>query len=225
MKKAWRAPSRWWNSVFAIVTLATVSGAASAADLVGEALARYAEVESYTVTLRSYTEPGGPFREVIRYSYSKPGWVRMDFLRPHAGMVLVYDPERKAVRLWPFGQSGPGFSLDPGNWLLASAGGHRADRSDFGALLAQVAAVRERGSTENLEEEVLGGRMAAHIRITGHGEAEVEGVHRFDLWLDSISLMPLKVEAYSRSDGPVDFVLMDDLELNVALSRRLFEKP
>lgn len=225
MKKAWRASSRWWNSAFAIVTLATASGAVSAADLVGEALARYAEVESYTVTLRSYTEPGGPFREIIRYSYSKPGWVRMDFLRPHAGMALIYDPERKVVRLWPFGPSGPVVFLDPGNWLLASAGGHRADRSDIGALLAQVAALRERGSTESLKEEALGGRMAAHLRITGHGEAEVEGVQRFDLWLDPISRMPLKVEAYGRSDVPVDFVLMDDLELNVALPRRLFEKP
>ena len=225
MKRAWRASSRWWNSVFAIVTLATASGAASAADLVGDAVARYSVVESYTVTLRSYTEPGGPFREIIRYSYSKPGWVRMDFLRPHAGMVLIYDPERKAVRLWPFGPHGPGLSLDPGSWLLASAGGHRADRSDIAALLAQVAALRERGRAENLGEEALSGRRAVHLRITGLGEAEVEGVHRFDLWLDAISLMPLKVEAYGRSDVPVDFVLMDDLELNVALPRRLFEKP
>lgn len=51
------------------------------------------------------------------------------------------------------------------------------------------------------------------------------GVHRFDLWLDTNSLMPLKVEAYDRRDVPVDWVLMDDLELNVALPRRMFEKP
>ena len=201
------------------------SGGACAADLVGEAVARYAEVKSYTVTLRSYTEPGGPFREIIRYSYSKPGWVRMDFRLPHAGMVLIYNPEINTVRLWPFGPRGPGFSLDPGNWLLASTGGHRVDRSDIGALLAQVAALRERGSTESLGEEALSGRTTVHLRITGHGETEVEGVHRFDLWLDPNSLMPLKVEAYDRRGIPVDLVLMDDLELNVALPRQMFEKP
>lgn len=205
--------------------LAPAFGAASAADLVGEAVARYSAVASYTVTLRSYAERGGPFREIIRYAYRKPGWVRMDFRLPHAGMVLIYDPERNAVRLWPFGPRGPGFSLDPGSWLLASAGGHRVDRSDIGALLAQVAALREQGSTESLGEEALSGRTTVHLRITGHGETEVEGVHRFDLWLDPNSLMPLKAEAYDRRGVPVDLVLMDDLELNVALPRQVFEKP
>ncbi len=206
------------------MVLATTTGQAYA-DLVDDALARYASVESYRVTLRSSGNPGGAFREVIRYAYRKPGWVRMDFHRPYAGMVLIYSPEKSAVRLWPFGPAGPGFTLSTDNWLLSSAGKHRVDRSDIGALLSHVLRVRQQGAVEVLGEEPLNGRTVLHLRVTDRDRDEVDGVNRFDLWLDTDSLMSLKVEAYDRSGIPVDLVLMDDLELNLALPAGLFESP
>lgn len=215
---------RSWNRVFALMVLAASSGPATA-DSLDEALARYASVESYRVTLRSSESPGGAFREVIRYVYRKPGWVRMDFRRPYAGMVLIYSPEKKAVRLWPFGPSGPGFTLSPDNWLLSSAGKHRVDRSDIGALLDHVLQLRQLGVMEVLGEEPLNGRTALHLRVAGRDHAEVDGVHRFDLWLDAVALMPLKVEAHDRNGVPVDLVLMDDLELNLALPAEVFDRP
>lgn len=195
------------------------------ADLLDEAQARFASVESYRVALRSSANPGGAFREIIRYAYRKPGWVRMDFRRPYAGMVLIYSPEKKTVRLWPFGPGGPGFTLDPDNWLLTSAGKHRVDRSDIGALLSRVLWVRQQGVAEVLGEESLNGRSTLHLRVTGRDRGEVDGVTRFDLWFDRASFMPLKVEAYDRNGIPVDLVLMDDLEINLALPAGLFEAP
>ncbi len=215
---------RSWNRVFALMVLAASSGPATA-DSLDEALARYASVESYRVTLRSSETPGGAFREVIRYVYRKPGWVRMDFHRPYAGMVLIYSPEKKAVRLWPFGPSGPGFTLSPDNWLLSSAGKHRVDRSDIGALLDHVLQLRQQGVTEILGEEPLNGRTVLHLRVVGRDHAEVDRVHRFDLWLDAAALMPLKVEARDRNGVTVDLVLMDDLELNLALPAEVFDRP
>lgn len=206
------------------MVLAASPGPVSA-DSLDEALARFASIETYRVTLRSSESPGGAYREVIRYTYRKPGWVRMDFRRPYAGMVLIYSPEKKAVRLWPFGPTGPGFTLSPDNWLLSSAGRHRVDRSDIGALLAHVLQLRQQGAVEVLGDEPQNGRTVLRLRVTGRDRGEVDRVHRFDLWLDAVSLLPLKVEAYDRDGAPVDLVLMDDLELDVALPAEIFERP
>lgn len=215
---------RSWSKVFALMVLAATTGP-TRADYLDNALVRYASVETYRVTLRSSERPGGAYREVIRYAYRKPGWVRMDFHRPYAGMVLIYNPEKRAVRLWPFGPAGPGFTLSPDNWLLSSAGKHHVDRSDIGALLSHVLRLRQRGASEVLGEEPLNGRTVIRLHVTGRDRDEVEGVHRFDLWLDAGTFMPLKVEAYDRGGIPVDLVLMDDLELNPALPTGIFDRP
>lgn len=215
---------RPWNRVFAFMVLAASAGPATA-DPLDEALARYRSIETYRVTLRSSESPGSAFREVIRYVYRKPGWVRMDFHRPYAGMVLTYNPEKKAVRIWPFGPGGPGFTLSPDNWLLSSAGKHRVDRSDIGALLTHVLRLRRQGATEILGEAPLDGRAVLQLRVTGRDRDEVDGVHRFDLWLDAVTLMPLKVEAYDRDGVPVDLVLMDDMETDLALPAGIFDRP
>lgn len=195
------------------------------ADILDDALVRFAAIRTYQATLRSAETPGGPFREIIRYVYRKPGWVRMDFVRPREGMILIYDPEKQVVRLWPFGANGPDFSLSPQNWLLTSAGGHRVDRSDIGALLAHAAAVRRKGTLELLGEEPITDRPAVHVRVVASGEEVVDKVHRFELWLDADSLMPLQAEGYGLRDAPVDLVRMDDLVLDLALPDSVFAVP
>jgi outer membrane lipoprotein-sorting protein len=129
------------------------------------------------------------------------------------------------VRLWPFGPRGPGFTLSPENWLLTSAGKHRVDRSDIGALLSHALSLRQQGAAEVLGEEPLNGRTALRLRVRGLEREEVDGVHRFDLWLDADTCMPLRAEAYDRRDVPVDLVLMDDLELDPPLPAGIFDRP
>jgi outer membrane lipoprotein-sorting protein len=195
------------------------------ADVLDDALAHFAAIRTYQVTLRSSGTPGGPFREVIRYTYRKPGWVRMEFVRPHQGLILLYDPEKRIVRLWPFGAKGPDFTLSPRNWLLTSAGGYSVDRSDIGVLLAKAVALRNKGALESLGEEVLADRRTLHVRVSGASGEVVEEVHRFELWLDADSLMPLKAEAYGLRDVPIDLVLMDDLALDTDFPERMFVAP
>lgn len=195
------------------------------ADVLDDALARFATLHSYQVTLRGSATPGTPPREVIRYTYRKPGWVRMDFVRPHQGLVLLYDPEKRSVHLWPFGARGPDFALSPRNWLLVSAGGYSVDRSDIGVLLAKAVALKNKGALESLGEETLDGRRALRVRVNGAGDEVVEEVHRFELWLAADSLMPLKAEAYGLRDAPLDLVLMDDLALDITLPENFFKAP
>src|SRR5512147_353680 len=115
VKRMWKVSSKRWKIPAAVGLFAIMSDTASA-DLLDDALSRYSKVETYQVTLRSSASHGGPFREIIRYAFKQPGWVRMDFSQPYSGMVLIYDPEKNRVRLWPWGSRGPDFSLSPDNW-------------------------------------------------------------------------------------------------------------
>ena len=160
-----------------------------------------------------------------RYTYKKPGWVRMDFRKPHNGLVLIYDPQSNGVRLWPLDPKGPDFSLSPDSWLLRSGGGERVDRSDIGTLLQRAIRLRESGAAQVLGNDRVNHHDAVRLRVIGGAGAAVEGVHRFDLWLDSRTLMPLKVEAYDDRDDPLDLVLMDDLKLDVPLQEKVFQEP
>ena len=77
------------------------------------AIEHYQTVESYRVTIRSFHSGGD---ENIHYYYKKPGFVRMEFVHPHAGAVLVYNPNTRRVRLRPFGTGHfPELELSPGN--------------------------------------------------------------------------------------------------------------
>ncbi|MDA8129495.1 MAG: DUF1571 domain-containing protein [Betaproteobacteria bacterium] len=223
LNRIFKALSRRWRGGITLLLL-VLSGTASA-DLLDDALMRYAKLETYQATLRSSAFPGGKFREVIRYTYKKPGWVRMDFQRPHPGLVLTYDPEKNGVRLWPFGPKGPDFSVSPDIAWLRSGGGERVDRSDIGTLLHRAITLRQSGNARILGKESVNHRDTVRLRVIGGAGKNVEGVHRFDLWLDDRTLMPLKVEAYDEHDAPLDIVLMDDLQIDTPLPERIFLGP
>src|SRR4030067_3612669 len=125
-------------------------------DPLAAAIEHYQTAESYRVTIRSFHAGG---EEHIRYYYRKPGFVRLEFIRPHDGAVLVYNPSTQRVRLWPFGAGRfPELNLNPGNLLIRSSRGQHVDRSDVGALFENVRTLREGGNAEVSGGGNMGGR-------------------------------------------------------------------
>lgn len=188
---------------------------------VSAAIAQYQTVESYQVTLKSSS--GNSESEVIHYFYKRPGFVRMEFVQPFEGAVLVYSPSTKEVRLRPFGGLRfPVFTLSPESRLVRSSSGHRVDRSDVGALLQNVKALQKLGATEVLGEELVEGRQALHVAIVGRDNFSVEGVCRYDLWLETSTFWPLKVSSYDAKNMLIETVVMDDLQINPVFSDVFF---
>ncbi|MGH8661359.1 MAG: LolA family protein [Burkholderiales bacterium] len=192
---------------------------ANSPDPVDAAIERYRTVESYRVTLRSSY---GDQSDVIRYSYKKPGFIRMDFVQPHKGAVLIYSPVTGNVRLWPFGVGLFSLTLSPGNRLVQSPTGHRVDQSDIGTLLRHVKTLQQNGETAILGEELLGGTKALRVVVAGAGKFVVGDVHRYELWLDTATLLPVKVVSRDLRDDIIETVLMDDLYPNVKIGNELF---
>ncbi len=189
-------------------------------DPLASAIEHYRTVESYRVTIHSTHADG---EEHIRYYYKKPGFVRMEFIRPHDGVLLIYNPDTRRVRVWPFGaEHFPEFSLSPGNPLIQSLSGIRVDQSDVGMLFENIRTLQAGGNTEMLGEESIGGRMALHFIVTGAGGIAVANVHRRELWLDMASQFPVKVISRDLRDAIIETVTMEDLKINTTLPEAFF---
>jgi outer membrane lipoprotein-sorting protein len=185
-----------------------------------DAIVHFQMVESYRVTVHSFHADG---EEHIRYAYRKPGYVRMEFIKPHSGALLIYSPQTRRVRLWPFGFGHiPEFDLSPGNALIRSSRGQHVDHSDVGALFENIRALEEHGHTELVGEEKLDGRAVLHLRTTGAGNSTAEGVHGFDWWLDTATLFPVKVISHDANGAVLETVVMEGLEINPLLPENLF---
>ncbi|MDP1928953.1 MAG: DUF1571 domain-containing protein [Thiobacillus sp.] len=198
--------------------LAATLTAAALAPLAA-AIKHYRSVETYRVTLHSTHDDG---EEEIRYAYKKPGFVRMEFIRPHEGAVLVYSPITQRVRLWPFGIGHfPEIKLSPGNPLVQNPHGQTVDQSDVGTLFEHVRILLEQGDAAVQDEARIENRTVLHL-VTGAPGVVVAGVHRYELWLDTASQFPVKVISRDQADAIIETVTLDDLEINLALPDGLF---
>lgn len=193
----------------------------STTNLLTDAEARFDALHSYQVTLRSTGAAGT--QEVILYFFRKPGWVRMEFEQPHRGAVLIYAPDTRRVRLWPFGLGHwPELNLAPDNILLRDPSGHRVDRSDVGVLLAQIRTLGERGSTTPLGDAQLTGRPVTGLEISGPADGPLDKVHRYRIWLARDSGFPLRVDSFAADGGLIESVDMSDARIDVPFPERFF---
>jgi len=182
------------------------------------ALKNYERVTTYRVTLRSKS---GRSAEEIRYFY-KSGYVRMEFISPFRGAVLIYNPIKNEVILKPFRITNFAVPLSPDNDMIRSAAGHRVHESDIGSMLRVAAELRSKGTTQIIGEEMIGGRRALLVRVTGNEHVAISGIHAYAFWLDQETCLPLKAVAYDLSGESREEILMDDLETNIDLPDDLF---
>ncbi len=211
-------------ALFLAASLISSVAAGEAPDPIAIAIQHYAQIETYSVTLQSVQqdqEQGQAQR--IRYYFKKPGFVRMEFIQPHAGAVLVFSPLIQRVRLWPWGEAHfPELNLNPANPLILSATGQRVDHSDVGTLFEHVRALGEGGST--VAEDVLeGASPLTHLTVTGPSGGTVGRVHSFDLWINVDTQFPTKIISRDLHGTMLETVILDTLALNPPLPAALFE--
>jgi outer membrane lipoprotein-sorting protein len=183
-------------------------------DPVAAALARFEALAAYQATLHSHGARG---EEVIRYSYRRPGHIRLDMITPQRGAVLVYSPETRRVRVWPFGAPGPSLSLRPTHRLVRSARGHRVDQSDLGTLLRNVQRLQWQGELRALGESRLGEHAVLHLAVQGAPGHAVGEINRYELWLDAENGLPRRVVSFDRHGRELERVTLDELVLDPSL--------
>jgi outer membrane lipoprotein-sorting protein len=207
----------------AAAILLTASFGAHLDDPIAAAQARFAQLDGYRAVLTSTSGDGT--RERLRYYFKAPGYVRMEFLRPNRGALLLYDPFEKRARVWPFGSPGPSLALRPGNRLIRSAGGHRVDRSDVGILLENIRTLQDGGTTRVVELKPGETQGLVHLSIVGRAGHAVDGVRRYEVWLDPDLHFPVRVEGFDARDRILEAVTLSEIVLNPRLGEDFFRSP
>lgn len=180
-------------------------------DPIRSALEHYEGLSGYQATL---SVRSGGSHELIRYAYRKPGLVRMEFITPHRGAVLIYDPASGVAKLWPFGHHRfPALSLSPANPLIQSRTGQRVDRSDVGVLYRNVQTLQARGTTEVVGVEPIGAREAVQVAVRGADGYAVGRVAGYRLWLDRDNGFPLKAASVDGAGRAIETVEMAELQI------------
>ncbi len=187
------------------------STAMASESLLQQATEQFQAIISYSTTMRSY----GKTESIINYRYKKPGYVRMDFVKPHKGAALVYLPTTGKVQLRPFGFiKSLTFTMKPSAKLVRSPNGHRVDESDIGVLLKNAQTLAEQGSVHFLREETRHQTPMVVLEVVGREQVIVDGVHRYLLWMDKKLKLPRIVESYDTENQLIEGLFLDDLTLN-----------
>ncbi len=146
---------------------------------------------------------------VIKYFYRKPGYVKMEFIKPFKGATLEYDPEENKAYLRPF----PKFKnfvlkLSPKSRLIRSPSGHTVDKSDILTLLYTVKELYENGSMKVSEKENL-----FIVEVKGkEGFTVFNRINKFILHLDKRTLFPVYASSYDDEDYLIEEVFFEDIK-------------
>jgi len=209
-------------SFFYLIPVFTFSQSATIElSVISKALSAFDSLDTYSVTLKALCCDSD---EEIKYAYKKPGFIRMDFINPHEGAALVYNPINKKVRLKPFGLfSFFKLTLNPDNSLITNPKGHQVDKSDIGALLRKMDTLLVNGYSEIKQSEDINDRLCDVYEIFDTNMFSVDDINKYKVWLDKEIYLPLKVEAFDTSNVLIESVLMDDLQINVTFDEDFFD--
>lgn len=156
---------------------------------------------------------------VLRYYYLKPGYVRMEMIKPFRGVILTYDPSTGRAYLRPFpGLKGFVLELDPGSRLIRGPSDHRVDESDILTLLYTVRDLLSRGDMEVREEEDL-----IILRVQGKEGYKVRRrIREFLLKLNRDTLFPVYAASFDEEGDLIEEVFFEGVKLNVNLEPEFF---
>ncbi len=179
----------------------------------------YRKIDSYQVTINSSQS------NTLSYYFKRPGHVRIEFIQPFGGAVIIYDPDSKVARLWPLGYPHfPAFTLNPENRLIRNASGQRVDRSDFGALYQNVQTLQQHGKATLAESVSINGKNALHLIVEGLDNFSTAGVHRFQLWVDQSTVFPIKVSSHDVTGNILEVVEFEYLQINPTFPPDFFKQ-
>lgn len=179
--------------------------------LLAEMMERFNALTNYTTLLDS---EGWDGRNRIMYTYKKPGFIRMDFIQPHKGTLLIYNPITNKVTVRPFSTWFFTFTLDPGNCLITDSKGHTVDQSDIGALIRSVLLCAREGSVTPLPPETLEGLACPRLRVEST-------MITYILWIHPELRLPIKVVKLF-SEREKEIVFLRNLIVDASLDDTLF---
>ena len=179
--------------------------------LLSEMTYKFNALKNYTTLLDS---EGDGERSKIFYTYKKPGFIRMDFIQPHRGAILIFNPIKNKVTLRPFSKWFFKLNLDPRNRLITDSKGHTVDQSDIGTLIRSIVVNAREGTVTHLPPATLENIACQRLRVESTKTTYL-------LWIHSELRLPIKVVKIF-SEGEKEVVFLRNLVVDATLDKTLF---
>jgi outer membrane lipoprotein-sorting protein len=184
----------------------------------------YDEVKDYKTEVETIIfEKDGSFKtEKSVYTFKKPKWIRLDFVSPHPGMIMVYPDRDGKVLVKPGGLlSKLRFHLMLDDPLLETPSGQRMNQTDLGLLIKNIrhsVTDQRRGPVSISEDKDT---IQIQVLADDHFREGVETRYRFliskELWL------PVEVGRSTTNDVQDGRIIFRNLRTNINVSDDLFQ--
>lgn len=197
---------------------------AGAETIVRQMQAAWANVHDYRarMLIRTYRDSGSPDTQTFFYTFRKPDQIRIDFIRPHPGMVMIYPDKEGRVFIRPSGLARLfRLHLPPDSPRLVVSAGQRIDQTDLGLLIANIArsvGSERRGPVFTFEEN---GLAVIQTVAVDHFRPDVVTAYRF--LIDKHMWLPVRVEESTPGGQTERTISFFDLEVNVSIPVAFFK--
>jgi outer membrane lipoprotein-sorting protein len=211
--------------IFLLLTLLPIRVGASnleeAQALLERMQSAYEKVKDYRVLVKVVTaENGGNRTEEFIYTFKKPNHIRIDFLTPQPGTILIYPDKENKVSVRPWGWSFLDLHLSPDSFLLANPSGQRIDQTDFGLLIKNIGRSMDGGRRGPLE--ILDEARDIRIRVLAEDHFRAGKITKYQFIIDKNTYLPAEVEQWTPEGVFERKISFRNLEININVPDSFF---
>ena len=197
-------------------------------EVLGGALTRFGQIQDYHCLYESFAA-NGKKSETFFYKlyFSKPKLIRLEILKGRSkGTILLYDPDRKRVRL----RVGSGLfsslvlGMSPANKKVVDVNGHGIDHADWGWILGRHLEQADLFTSSCLGEEPVGGRLSRVYELVSVDAARSSPIAREKIWFDVELNVITQFQLFDRDNNIFQSSTFTDIVLNPGLNKDLFKK-
>ncbi|HID93965.1 MAG TPA: DUF1571 domain-containing protein [bacterium (Candidatus Stahlbacteria)] len=186
---------------------------------------RWDSLTTYTLTHYSHVVKGRKVEDrVYDYKFMKPKWIYMKVIEgKNKGAAIVYNPETRMIR----GHKGGILSLikltlKPTDRRVVSIRGHRADETDFGAILSRLTEYVNDTLAQYKGIDKVDNTSAWVIEANGLDSFRYYGAVREVIWI-GFDGYPLKFEHYNKDGTLIYRVIYKNLKVDIPIDPKTFK--
>jgi outer membrane lipoprotein-sorting protein len=181
----------------------------------------YEKVKGYRVQVKGVTaENDGNRTEEFIYTFKKPNHIRIDFLRPQPGTILIYPDKEGKVSVRPWGWSFLDLHLAPDSILLANSSGQKINQTGFGLLIKNIGRSMDGGRRGPLE--ILDEAHDLRIRVLAEDHFRAGKITKYQFTIDKNTYLPAEVEEWTPEGVFERKITFRNLEINIHLPDSFF---
>ncbi len=184
--------------------------------------ARFSALKDYRCLVESKADRPKPEHMLLRYTFSKPRRIRMEFQRPRRGAVAIYTGgDQVRVRRFRWLPIARTFAITDAQ--MKSVQGRRVDQTDFGAFLDDFSRDAGQGTLTGGGEEVLEGRRTHRLELVRTEHREARDYRKIIVFVDAKVRLPVRIETFGWAGEHLETVTFRELEVDVGVTDDMFE--